>query len=335
MHTTQATQLAQRIADFHRIFGPAESVTKPLFAGHTRVYICAMAETNHQRLGEHLIKLFTILKKHPEGLQAGQALGQLALMTTLSPYEEGEYASGTRRFEKIIRFATVGATKAGWLLKNKGIWSLTDAGLKALQDHRDPEKFYNEMVRLYYAWRKSQPAKEIPAEKDDLAGEEATVTFEQAQEQAWGEIETYLGNMPPYEFQDLVADLVKATGYHITWVAPPGKDGGVDIIAHPDALGVQSPRMKVQVKRLADRLPIEPVRAFAATLKNEEVGLLVCLGGFTRDAEEYARLHSNSQMNIIDLQRLVELWAKYYDKLDDQARRRFSLTPIYFLTPSE
>jgi NAD(P)H-flavin reductase len=37
--------------------------------------------------------------------------------------------------------------------------------------------------------------------------------------------------MPPYDVQDLVASHLTALGYHIEWVSPPGKDGGIDIIA--------------------------------------------------------------------------------------------------------
>lgn len=41
----------------------------------------------------------------------------------------------------------------------------------------------------------------------------------------------------PYEFQDLVAALLRAMGYYTPFIAPKGKDGGVDIIAYRDPLG--------------------------------------------------------------------------------------------------
>ena len=50
-------------------------------------------------------------------------------------------------------------------------------------------------------------------------------------EPAWAEISAHLRAMSPYEFQDLVAALVEAMGYHVAWVAPPGPDRGIDIIA--------------------------------------------------------------------------------------------------------
>jgi len=39
-------------------------------------------------------------------------------------------------------------------------------------------------------------------------------------------------------------------GYHVAWVAPPGPDGGVDVIAQSDPLGINGPRIKVQVKEV-------------------------------------------------------------------------------------
>ncbi len=38
----------------------------------------------------------------------------------------------------------------------------------------------------------------------------AKITFEEAEEQAWNEIEAYLRSMPAYDMQDLVANLLTA-----------------------------------------------------------------------------------------------------------------------------
>jgi restriction system protein len=55
---------------------------------------------------------------------------------------------------------------------------------------------------------------------------EASITFEQAEEQAWNEIESYLRAMPPYELQDLVSDLLKALRYHIDGYPRPERTAG-------------------------------------------------------------------------------------------------------------
>ena len=117
-----------------------------------------MAEITRKRTGELLRRLFEILKASPEGLPARVALERLANAVQLTEYEKGMYNSGSRRSrDKIVRFATVDCVKAGWLIKNKGTWTLTDAGLEAHKMLTDPETFYKEAVRLYHVWKKSQP----------------------------------------------------------------------------------------------------------------------------------------------------------------------------------
>jgi restriction system protein len=97
-----------------------------------------MAEITRKRTGELVRKLFEILMKHAEGLQAAEALKRLAASVTLTDYEAGTYESGVRRFDQIVRFATVDCAKAGWLLKQKGTWSVSDAGARAFQTYPNP-----------------------------------------------------------------------------------------------------------------------------------------------------------------------------------------------------
>src|SRR5581483_1369220 len=46
-----------------------------------------------------------------------------------------------------------------------------------------------------------------------------------------------LARSPRVRVPGLVAALLRAMGYHVSWVAPPGPDRGVDIIARTDPLG--------------------------------------------------------------------------------------------------
>lgn len=302
-----------------------------------------MAEITRRRTGELLRELFSILMATPAGLQASAALQALAERVTLTPYEADTYDSGGRRFDKIVRFATVDCVKAGWLEKNKGIWTITDEGRKVHAELKDPEAFYRRAVKLYSEWRAAQPDAEpapvvagpdAPDASDaDSPSKAVSITFEKAEEQAWDEISHYLRNMPPYDFQDLVADLLRAMGYYVSWVSPPGKDGGIDILAQPDALGTRPPRIKVQVKRQQVAVTVDGLRSFMALLGDAEVGLFVCTGGFTKDAASEARTQEKRRVTLIGLETLFDLWVEHYDKLTDQARRRLPLRPIQFLSP--
>jgi len=295
-----------------------------------------MAEITRRRTGELLRKLFEILQQHPDGLQAREALTGLEGAVQLTEYERGAYAAGARRFEKIVRFATIDCVKAGWLLKNKGRWSVSEAGKDAYKTHKDPEAFYRQAVKLYNEWKASQPDAEstvVEESTGEVAGKAASITFEEAEEQAWGEIEQYLRGMQPYDFQDLVASLLRAMGYHVTWIAPPGKDGGIDILACVDPLGTRPPRIKVQVKRQGDAVRVDGLRSFMAVLGEDDVGLFVSTGGFTKDAADEARTQEKRKVTLIDLETLFNLWVEYYGKLTDEARKRLPLKPIYFLAP--
>lgn len=303
-----------------------------------------MAEITRRRTGELLRELFNILIPMPDGMRASEALQTLSERVTLTPYEADTYESGGRRFDKIVRFATVDCVKAGWLVKDKGIWSITDEGRKAHAELTDPEVFYRQAVKLYNAWRSAQPdAEPLPSAvvgdaeplDTDNAAKAVSITFEEAEEHAWAEISQYLRNMPPYEFQELVADLLRAMGYYVAWVSPPGKDGGIDIMAQPDVLGTRPPRIKVQVKRQVQAVSVDGLRSFMALLGDDDVGLFVCTGGFTKDAKAEARTQEKRRITLLDMDTLFDLWVEHYGKLSDPARRRLPLRPIQFLAPKD
>lgn len=291
-----------------------------------------MADITKARKGQLVRALFDILLEQPEGMYASDALQVLAERMKPTDYEAGNFDSGGRRFERIVRFNTIASVKAGWLVKRKGVWTVTDEGRAAAQAYPDASRFFDEAKKLYRKWRKGQPAA-IEEQVDDEAVENSSaITLEQAEEMAWKEIEDYLAEMPPYDFQELVGELLKAMGYHIAWVAPPGKDGGVDLLAYNDPLGTKPPRIKVQVKRNANSPKIDVIglRSFMAVLGEGDVGLFVALSGFTKDAEWEAR-QSHRRLTLLDTAKLLELWTSHYGKLEDAARRRLPLKPVWFL----
>lgn len=295
-----------------------------------------MAHIGKARVGHLIRNLFQVLLEHPDGIRAVDALSALEKRIQLTDYEAGDYDSGGRRFERIVRFGTVTCVKAGWLTKHKGVWTATDEGKAAFLAITDEENFYRAAEKLYWKWRKAQPAATEDEATDAAAEKSAVITLEQAEEMAWKEIEDYLAEMPPYDFQELVGELLTAMGYYVAWIAPPGKDGGVDVIAYNDPLGTKPPRIKVQVKRNANspRIDVTGLRSFMAVLGDDDVGLFVALSGFTKDAELEAR-QSHRRLSLLDTTKLVELWTSHYGKLEDGARRRLPLKPVWFLAGEE
>jgi restriction system protein len=297
----------------------------------------AMAEITRERQGQMVRKAFEILNEHPEGLPAREVIARVERDLGLTPFESSHYPTNprVRRFDKIIRFSTIAAVKAGWLVKEKGRWTLTEAGQAAYRQFRDPESFMRESVRLYRAWRRDQPPDESEADELDSETPGAATTLEEAEENAWAEIEAHLGKLNPYDFQELVAGLLNGMGYHVSWVAPAGPDKGVDIIAHKDPLGVERRRIKVQVKRRADKVSVVEVRSFMAVLGDEDVGIFVTTAGFTGDAENEARLQEKRRIMLLDAKRLFDLWVQHYEQVPEEKRRLLPLRTVRFLAPDE
>ena len=75
-----------------------------------------MAEITRKRQGEMLRTVFEILLGQPEGLPAREVLAKAEDRLGLTEFEASDYPSrpGVRRWEKTVRFATIGPVKAGW-----------------------------------------------------------------------------------------------------------------------------------------------------------------------------------------------------------------------------
>lgn len=298
-----------------------------------------MPSITKRRTGELLRKMVEILIDHGDSLHVNIIFNKIQDTMQLTDFELGYYPSSpdSPRFKYLIRFSTIGMVKAGWLIKNKGFWTLTDEGRSAYYQFQNPEAFRLEVNRLYREWERNRPQEE-PVEDipEDETPHSATVIFEEVQEKSWNQIRDYIEGLSPYEFQQMVADLLEAIGYHVDWVAPRGPDGGVDIIAFTDPLGTNNPRVKVQVKhQINSSINVGDLRSFTSVLGQDTVGIYVSSGGFTRDAEAEARSQETRKVTLINLDKLFELWVAHYDRLTHEARQKLPLKPIYFLAPEE
>ncbi len=293
-----------------------------------------MAEITKRRCGELVRGVFSLLLQYPDGLPPKEVLQKLEQIVPPTEFESSTYPKNpsTRRYERIVRFTTIGPVKAGWMVKSKGLWLLTDEGREAYDRMPDPEEFFRESDKLYRKWKETRERTE-DVEVDDGSLPGPIAALEEAEETAWTEIQDYLMSMNPYDLQDLVAALLRAMDYDVSWVAPPGRDYGVDIIAYTDPLGASGPRMKVQVKRRADKINADGLRSFLSTLSQHDVGVFVATGGFTPDAESEARRQEQRKVTLLDAERLVELWVEHYDSIAEESRQLLPLKAVWYLAP--
>ena len=124
-------------------------------------------------------------------------------------------------------------------------------------------------------------------------------------------------------------------GYHIPWIAPPGKDRRIDIIAYSDPLGATPPRLKVQVKREKAAIDVSTVKSFIGSIGGNDLGLFVTTGLYTKDARDAARVHDGHQITLLNREGFFELWVSHFLKLSDDARELLTITAVHFLRPTK
>lgn len=142
-------------------------------------------------------------------------------------------------------------------------------------------------------------------------------------------IEDLLIKLDWQEMQDLVAGILRAMGYK-TRVSPPGADKGKDIFASPDGLGLEEPRIFVEVKhRPGTQMGAPEVRGFLGGRSAGDKCLFVSTGSFTKEAA-YEAERSSIPLTLVRLPDLRELLLEHYDALDMSTRRLVPLEKLYW-----
>lgn len=132
-------------------------------------------------------------------------------------------------------------------------------------------------------------------------------------------------SMSHREFEEFTADLLKALGYQAR-VTPYAQDGGVDVIAHRDPLGVEPPLIKVQCKHHTGTISGPEVQQLVGTLALGELGVFVTLGTYSRDAQSIER--QKQGLRLLSGEAIVGLVLTSYDRLPERWRSLIPLTPL-------
>lgn len=132
--------------------------------------------------------------------------------------------------------------------------------------------------------------------------------------------------MKGHPFAHFVGHLLNTMGYR-TRVSPEGPDGGIDIVAHKDELGFEPPIVKVQVKSTEGNVGDPQVSALYGKVGADEYGLLITLGSFTTQAENFAK--SKSNLRLIDGEALVALIFQHYDEFDSRYKGLMPLRRVF------
>ena len=280
-----------------------------------------------------------IIKENGGEMSGRNVVEKVGERVQFNEWDKEQYEkTGNIRWRSILQFFSIDCVKAGFLIKKKGIWFITEEGEEALK--LGEVGLLNKATAKYREWREKHPKSDRTkeAEVSDIEIEQISknLTLDQIEQLAIESVKQEILAKNPYEFQDLAAALLRGMGYYTPFVSPKGKDGGVDIIAYRDPLGTATPRIKVQVKhREATAASVQEVRQLMGILqKDGDVGIFISTGGFSPDAKNTAR-DSHIHVELIDLDRFILLWQEFYNKLSDEDKTLLPLLPFYFYAPSE
>lgn len=158
----------------------------------------------------------------------------------------------------------------------------------------------------------------------------------QVSERAEEELRTYIGqNFQEHKLAWLVNEILIAQGFE-TRLSPAGPDGGIDILAGRGPLGLDQPRLCVQVKSQSSPLSAAVFRELLGTMgrTGADYGLLVCWGGFTDALRREAR-DSYFKIRLWDSGNLIEAIKEYYEHLSSVTRAELPLKRIWVLAAED
>ena len=133
----------------------------------------------------------------------------------------------------------------------------------------------------------------------------------------------------------LVEAVLRADGW-VTKNSPPGADGGVDILCGRGSLGLDEPRLCVQVKSQNSPSDVTVNRTLQGTMQTykAEQGLLVCWGGFTKNVLTESK-QGHFTVRLWDSRDLVEAIYRTYERLPAEIQADLPLKRIWMLVPED
>ncbi len=216
---------------------------------------------------------------------------------------EATIKSGANRFHNQVQWARQYLVWEGLLDDSKrGLWALSPLGWKAHLDEDAARTIFLDRVKISQSLRKQGAA------GDALPISEVTdaVTPEESQELDLLDI---LKSLPPYGFELICGRLLREHGFEDVEVTQRSRDGGIDGYGLLRLSPFVSLRVAFQAKRYKDVVSRSAVGEFRnALLGRAEKGVFITTGRFTNDAESEATRDGVVPIELIDGERLVELF---------------------------
>ena len=135
-----------------------------------------------------------------------------------------------------------------------------------------------------------------------------------------------------HAMESLIAEILRAEGF-VCETHGPGTDRGIDIIAGRGPLGLDAPRLIVQVKSSKDPVGSEVLQQLSGNIADHhgaDQGLLVAWGGLTKPAAAVA-LPQKFRIRVWSATDVIDALIRVYPSLPEHVRRDIPLSQMWVL----
>jgi restriction system protein len=212
-------------------------------------------------------------------------------------------SNGQSRIRNQIQWARFYLFKAG-LIDNseRGIWRLTREGLEKVLSDEDVYKLFKGVQDSVKKPKKEKSKKKV-GEFEDVLTED---------EEHSGDLLTLIQNLSPAGFEKLSKRLLTEIGINDIEITGGSGDQGIDGKGVVKLNDVVSLNIVFQCKRYKETISPHHVRDFRGAMQGRgEKGLIISTGRFTKDAKKEANREGVTPIELIDGERLVDLFEKY------------------------
>lgn len=167
----------------------------------------------------------------------------------------------------------------------------------------------------------NQPEKVV--EQAQNIKEENAAIIDEARER----LKDRIMELDPDQMEKLLKEILNAMGY-IAEQTPKGPDRALDVFASKDGLGLEDPRICVEVKHRNGKMGSKEIRQFLGSRKEYDRCIFVSTGGFTKDAK-YEAERSTIPLTLMDIARLAGIIERYYDNFSAEGKILLPLKKTY------
>lgn len=218
-----------------------------------------------------------------------------------------ETPSGTdTRIHNNIRWARFYLMKAGYLRNSKrGVWSLTEKGLKVVLSDGDDQKILAEAKRII-----EEEHGMILLEGEDHSllarGEEVEIPVIDQEPETLLQV---LQSLPATGFERICQRLLREAGFQQVTVTGRSGDGGIDGHGILEVNPLVSFKVIFQCKRYQGSVAVGVVRDFrGAMMGRADKAIIITTGTFTQDAKREAIRDGVPPIELVDGTKLVALF---------------------------